>query len=124
MKKRFVLITVLLILVTVFCTTGTVMGMEKDATRVDEKYYKQMEKEYVKQVRNYLQEEGYENSGVTLTKVLFEDGSREYTLNVHHKRIDKLPESERNALRDTLAEFANEKAQDGIGMESLLVVFS
>ena len=124
MKKRFVLITVVLIMVTVFCTTGTVMGMEKDAARVDEKYYKQMEKEYVKQVRSYLQEEGYENSGVTLTKILFEDGSREYTLNVHHKRIGKLSESEQNALRNALAEFADEEVPEGVGMESLLVVFS
>lgn len=124
MKKRFVLITVVLIMITVFCTTGTVMGMEKDAARVDEKYYKQMEKEYVTQVKSYLQEEGYENSGVTLTKVLYEDGSREYTLNVHHKRIDKLSESEQNALRNTLEEFADVEVQEGIEMESLLVVFS
>ena len=100
------------------------MGMEKDAARVDEKYYKQMEQEYVTQVRGYLQGEGYENSGVALTKVLYEDGSREYTLNVHHKRIEALSEVEQNALREVLAGFAGVEGQDGIGMESLLVVFS
>ena len=124
MKKGFLLITALLIFVAVFCTTGTVMGMEKDAARVDEKYYKQMEKEYVMQVRSYLQEEGYENSGLTLTKVLFEDGSREYTLNVHHKRINKISETEQNALRNKLVQFADMELEEGIGMKGLLVVFS
>ena len=124
MNKRLVLITVALILVTVFCTTGTVMGMGKNAARVDEKYYRQMEKEYVEWVRSYLQEEGYGNSGVTLTKVLYEDGSREYTLNVHHKRIDKLSESEQSALRNILVQFADMELQEGIRMDSLLVVFS
>jgi len=124
MKKGFLLITALLIFVAVSCTTGTVMGMEKDAARVDEKYYKQMEKEYVMQVRSYLQEEGYENSGLTLTKVLFEDGSREYTLNVHHKRINKISETEQNALRNKLVQFADMELEEGIGMKGLLVVFS
>lgn len=123
MKKGFVMITVLLILVTVFCTTGTVMGMEKGKADVDEKYYRQAEKEYVKEVRSFLKEAGYENSGVTLTKLIYADGTREYTLSVHHKRIGKLSLSEQDALRQTIAYLADFGEITGVGVEDLQVVF-
>lgn len=122
MKKGFALLTMVLILVIAFCTTGTVMGMENGKERMDESGYKQVEKEYVTQVKSYLQKEGYENSGVVLTKVIYEDGSREYTLNVHHKRITKLSETEQEFLRSELIKFAIH--QDRISEEILLVVFS
>ena len=124
MKKRFVWFTVLLVLITVFCTTGTVMGMEKGNVKVDEKFYRQMEQDYVSQVREYLNDEGYNNSGVALTKVYYEDGDREYTLNVHHKRIEKLTSAEREQLRQQLLNFAITEEQNVIGINYILVVFS
>lgn len=124
MKKGFGVITVLLVLVIAFFTTGTVMGMEKGSVKVDEKYYRQIEQEYVCQVRAYLSDVGYDNSGIALTKVFYEDGSREYTLNIHHKRIDKLTSVEQEQLKNELTGFANLIGQNGIGIESVLVVFS
>lgn len=124
MKKRFGLITILLVLVTVFCTTGTVMGMEKGNVKVDEKFYKQMEQDYVRQVREFLDDEGYSNSGVALTKVFYEDGNREYTLNIHHKRIDKLTGVEKEQLKQELMKFAIAGEENVIGMNCILVVFS
>lgn len=103
---KFVITTIILVLVTVFCTAGTVIGQDKDSVRVDEKYYREMEREYVKQVRYYLNDNGYENSGVALTKVLEADGSREYTLNVHHKRIDRLSKAEQKELEEALQTLA------------------
>ena len=124
MKRRFVWFTVLLVLITVFCTTGTVMGMEKENVKVDAKFYRQMEQDYVSQVREYLNDEGYNNSGVALTKVYYEDGDREYTLNVHHKRIEKLTSAEREQLRQQLLNFAITEEQNVIGINYILVVFS
>lgn len=124
MKKRFWLITVLLVTIIAFSTTGTVMGMEKGKVKVDEKYYRQIEKEYVKQVRVFLKDAGYDNCGVALTKVFYEDGTREYTLNIHHKRIGKLTVAEKEQLKEELAAVAGVTEQNDIGIESLLVVFS
>lgn len=124
MKKRFGFITILLILLITFCTTGTVMGMEKGNVKVDEKFYKQMEQDYVRQVREYLNDEGYDNSGVALTKVFFEDGSREYTLNIHHKRIEKLNRMQQEQLKQQLTGFAVTSEENEIGMDYILVVFS
>ena len=124
MKKKFGVITVLLAFIIAFCTTGTVMGMEKGSIKVDEKYYRQIEQEYVSRVRSYLNDSGYDNSGVTLTKVLYEDGSREYTLNIHHKRLEKLTSTERERLKEELAGFTDVTGENDMGVEHLLVVFS
>ncbi len=124
MKKGFILITLLLILVTAFCTTGTVMGMEKDKLSVDETFFSEMEDDYVNRVRQYLDAEGYCNSGVALTKVLLEDGCREYTLNVHHRRFNKLEQTEREELKSMLADMADFDEQTTVGGENVLVVFS
>lgn len=124
MKKGFVLITLILILVTAFCTTGTVMGMEKDKLSVDETFFEEMERDYVYKVRQYLDAEGYCNSGVALTKVLFEDGSREYTLNVHHRRFGKLEQAKQEELKSMLADMADFGEQTTVAIENILVVFS
>lgn len=42
----------------------------------------------LKEIRNTLEENGYDNSGVTLTKVMDTDGSYTYTALVHHQNID------------------------------------
>ena len=68
---RRVIITVsalALIGITVFCISGTVHSSEKVERREREKYYREIEAEYVKEVRFFLNEEGYSNSGVTMTK--------------------------------------------------------
>ena len=64
---RRVIITVsalALIGITVFCISGTVHSSEKVERREREKYYREIEAEYVKEVRFFLNEEGYSNSGV------------------------------------------------------------
>lgn len=123
MKKGYLMVTLLLIFITVFCTTGTVMGMEKGKAGVDETYYRQAEKEYVQQVKRLLTEEGFENSGVALTKVLYENGSREYTLQVHHKHIGKLSRDGQEALQQMLIELADTAQSEGVGIEDLQVIF-
>ena len=53
-----------LIGITAFCISGTVHSSEKVERREREKYYREIEAEYVKEVRFFLNEEGYSNSGV------------------------------------------------------------
>ena len=53
-----------LIGITAFCISGTVHSSEKVERREREKYYREIEAEYVKEVRVFLNEEGYSNSGV------------------------------------------------------------
>lgn len=50
--------------------------------------YQIQENDFVKNIRNCMEEQGYYNCGITLTKVMDTDGSREYKVMVHHSDID------------------------------------
>lgn len=97
-----VLITVFFVLIIAFCICGTVISQSKHAGRAEEQYLHAIEQEYTGAVRKLLAKQGYENSGITMTRVTDTDGSREYTVTIHHRRLSKLSEEKRQEL---LAEF-------------------
>lgn len=92
------IITVLLVLIIAFCISGTVIGQNKGDARAEEQYYQAAEQAYIKEIRNLLEEKGYSNSGVTMNRVIEEDGTREYTVTIHHRRISCLSDEQKNAL--------------------------
>ena len=67
-----------------------------------EQYYRELEKQYVEQVKQYLDSTGYENSGVMLTKVIYDKETREYTLSVYNKQLEALSETEFMELKRAL----------------------
>ena len=101
----FVMATVFLILISALCITLTVMGKSSLAQEEKDAYYRQKEQQLVKEVRTYLDESGYHNSGVMLTHVTYGDGSREYTVTVHHAGINELGSEERENLAKQLQDF-------------------
>lgn len=105
MKKNigFVLLTFFLILVTGCSMGGVAMGQPRDSVRVNEQYYGQLEEEYIKEVRGLLDEAGLEHAGVMLTHVREEDGTRIYTLSVHHRSYSCLDQEERDSLTRALS---------------------
>ena len=99
---RRVIITVsalVLIGITVFCISGTVHSSEKEERREREKYYREIYAEYVKEVRFFLNEEGYSNSGVTMTKVIDEEENRSYTMTIHHHGSEIYSRKNRSSCR-------------------------
>lgn len=102
MQKKIwtVVITAILVLISGLCISGTVISQEKGRSKVEEKYYRQIEQEYVKEMRAFLAESGYKNSGVTMTYVLTEDGNRRYTVTIHHKKISALDEMCKQQLKE------------------------
>lgn len=102
MKKfgiYFVLIGLLGILG--FSISGKASGEE---ITKNEQYYRALEKQYVAEVKEYLAENGLENSGVMLTKVICDQKTREYTLSVHNKRISYLSDEQKEELIQDLVE--------------------
>lgn len=81
----------------------------KCSTIADEKHtentYMMMETQLRENVREYLERNGYVDSGIMLTKVIDSDGSREYTLTVHNKRIDNLLDEEKQEILSDLASY-------------------
>lgn len=101
-------VTIVLILVTAFCCAGTALSRTDLNQREMESYYKAKEKQLVCETRAFLNAEGYANSGVMLTHTTEVDGSRMYTMTVHHAEIEKMSEEEQQRLLAELENFAFE----------------
>ncbi len=93
-----IIVMAVLVLAAVSLFAGTAMGRDSLSTQELEAYYQEKEKALVAQAREFLNEEGFANSGVMLTRVLDADGSRVYTLTVHHGKIDKMCAEDREFL--------------------------
>lgn len=102
----FIMATVLLILISTFFITKTVQGQSDKELAAREGYYQALEQEYVNEIRAYLNEQGFLNSGVTLTRVVDEQGGRDYQVTLHHKYLERLSEEERQAVFEEIAEMA------------------
>ena len=96
------LFSVALVLLIAFCITETVVSQSNEARCIEEKYYDEMEAVYLKEIKQLLMEEGYRNSGVTMTVVIDEAGLRSYTVSIHHKLIGNLSADEQEQLTQML----------------------
>ena len=93
-----VFVSVVLVIVISLCISFTVMSREKNAKVEETKYYRAKQQEYVQSIRGFLAEEGYRNSGVTMTEVVDEDGIRSFTVTIHHGKLEYLSASEKTEL--------------------------
>lgn len=117
----FYVVTVVLILIIVLCVGGTARSESRDeAQRVENRV---QEQQLLTVVRQYLKNNGYTNSGVTLTYVTDADGDPEYTFTIHHKRINDMSEEEREAFSAELMQACNASGSYSISYEYLLTDF-
>ena len=100
----FVFVTVLFVMISAFCISQTVSGKEDAEAKEQEAFYREQENKLLADTRAFLNQEGYYNSGVTLTRVVDSDGSREYTITIHHSRIDRMDDFEKQELKNALEE--------------------
>ena len=80
------------------CIAGSIKSQAADTLRAQEAYYEQLEREYIRQVRSFLAEQGYRNSGVTLSRVVDGEGQRSYRVLIYHGAISRLEEEELDEL--------------------------
>ena len=108
LRKGFVwmVVTMLLVMGLMLEVTGTVSGQSKESVSVSEEAFVVLEGEYVQLLRGILGEQGYENCGINLTRVVDGEGQRSYSIVLHHKYLDKLNEEERQTLFAQLASSA------------------
>lgn len=99
----FIVTTAFLVAISAFCITTTVLSQSNIGEQELENYYREQEKELLCQTKQQLKDLGYTNCGVTLTRVVDEEGNREYTFTIHHGKIDKMSMEERDALAAELA---------------------
>ena len=113
--------TAVLIFIIVLCIGATVKSESRDETRRMEN--RVQEQQLMSDMRQYLNENGYRNSGVTLTYAVEEDGSCDYTFTIHHKKINGMSETEREALSTELAHACNADGNYSVSYEYLLTDF-
>ena len=90
---------------TFFLATGIkANGRSNRVPDITGEYYRQIESEYLSDVRDKLTDSGFSNAGLSLTKQVDDNGAFDYTLSVHHRRIDKMDEAERAKLTDMITE--------------------
>lgn len=117
MSRGFGMITALLTLTIAFCVSGTVMGKEQiDYTQENEKYAA-LEEAFLVRTRAILEDEGYRDSGVTITWTR-EGGTRSYLVEIHHRGIRYLGDDEREKLTESLC-----RGELGEEAEELLIVY-
>ena len=107
MKRKnnfFTAASIFLIFVILFCSTETVMSQNKTDDRRTRQYYAEMEEEYRTNISQMLDEKGFINSGVNIRWVSDEDGTRTYTVIIHHRRINALDDKDKDELLHELAE--------------------
>lgn len=85
-----IILTMILVVSIALCISVTAITQAKNDHRAETEYYRDMEQEYVQKLRSFLGENGYSNSGVTMTEVVEADGSRNYTVTIHHQKINNL----------------------------------
>ena len=81
------------------------------------------EQQLLTKVKQYLNENGCCNSGVTLTYVTDESGACDYTFTIHHKRINDMSEEEREAFSAELMQACDASGSYSISYEYLLTDF-
>ncbi len=95
---------VMLMSITAFCIFEIILLQDKNNILGKEQYYRRAEQEYVQEIRDFLEQKGYGSSGVTMNKIIEADGTREYTVLIHHKRIDSLDDEGRRRLANECRE--------------------
>ena len=100
MKRNiFYVVTTILLLLIVFFSRETVYAQREGRIAVDSEVQKQIEKEYVEQVKEILDGHHLSNSGVMMTKVIYGDGRREYTVKINNRVIQQMTSYEQAQLK-------------------------
>ena len=111
--KSIVLIVVALVIavVTFITTSITVTSCKKGAASDNAAYYHQLERAYVKEARKVMNEQGYFDAGITMTRRMNEAGDRIYTVKVHHNRLNSASSEKTNELMELLSNIPFEDGQ-------------
>lgn len=99
----FLVITTILVLFIATCITLTVKGSESNQkSGYNEEYYDLLEERYKEEVTNVLSGYGMGQSGVNLTKITMEDGSREYALVIYNGKFIQMDSDRLEQLKNEL----------------------
>ena len=106
----FYIVLLVLFLLLSFLISNIAYSKENVKNLELEQYYDGLEDVMLRKVKEYLNENGFRNSGVSLTRVVDSDNHRTYQLTVHHDHINRMEEYEREELKAILCAFGFQDA--------------
>jgi len=92
MRKMLLFVGMILVLVLGFGMSALAVSTEGKLPGREE--YQQMEAQYTESIRGILLEKGCKNAGITLTYIVDSEGKREYTVTIHHRKLEKMTREE------------------------------
>ena len=95
-------ITIMLIVTAFMLLCMEAESRTQAAMLFDNSMYEEKEQSFKEEVTSVLQEYDCMNSGVALTRVVDLDGSRQYRLEIHDRRLTLLDETDRRQLSAAL----------------------
>ena len=105
--RRYRIVKVVGILLIVVAILWCVVGIKVNAAEKaenDRVEYQLQEIEFKQEVRECMENMGYFNSGITVTKIMNEDGSREYSVRVHNQYLNMDDCDKVDEIYDTLSD--------------------
>ena len=98
------LVAIVLAMATAMCVIGGIESQAADTQETQEAYYQQLEREYIGRGRDFLERQGYRNSGVTLSRIVDSNGQRSYKVLVHHGALCRLEEETQAEVLERIEE--------------------
>ena len=97
-----ILTTFLVICIVIAAVPAVCRAGESRNEKLEDEAFRELAGEYKASLRDYLEEKGYENAGITLTYVSLKDGERTYTALIHHRRFASLSDAEKDTFSESL----------------------
>ena len=97
-KKTCFTVSAMMIIVITLIAGIRAAGRPARIPDITNDYYRSIEREYISHVRETLIEQGFDNPGISMTKVVNKAGGFDYTISIHHRRIDKMDLQRRSEL--------------------------
>lgn len=108
MRKIMMLMVAVVIMVMGIGMTVMAASKQEENVMISEEEYAALEKECLQEVKQILLEKGCKNAGVSITYITDEVGNREYTVAVHHAKLESMEGEEYSLLKARIEETAKE----------------
>lgn len=93
----------------VFCTSKIVKELSvEQMVSAEEQYYNQLDGIFLQKIKLKLQENGYVNTGVTLTKVIEEEKEIIYQIRIYNKKLNNLSTEDQSSLKEDINSIVEE----------------
>ena len=102
-RAKWILFIIIGVIVLGTLNSSIVSSMELKNGEMQKAYLQSLEKELRTSLRKELDDRGYINAGITMTKIIYDENRIEYQVEIHHKNLVYLQEIGRASCRERVS---------------------